>query len=314
MAGEPGNRVAVRLPNWVGDVVMALPALQALHAAGFRLACFGRRWAPELLAGCPWETWPLPAKTLAAARAVKGTGARRGVLLPNSFRSALVFRLAGLRSVGLTGNGRSLLLSWPLRRRPGLHEAESFYRVADSALDAWGSRAARPGMADRIFLPLTPDARQEADGALARAGTGQPFVVLCPMATGTVKGRPKSWPHWPAFGHELARRGWPTVACPGPGEQERCRETLPGAACLPGLGLGAYAAVLSRAAAVVANDSGPMHVAAAVGAPTLGVFGVSDPGRTRPWGGAFVGSEAGWPTVEAVFQTLDRLLPADSRP
>ncbi len=314
MAGKPGTCVAVRLPNWVGDVVMSLPALQALHQAGYRLACFGRRWAPELLAGCPWETRALPAELLPAVRAVKETGARRGVLLPNSFSSALVFRLGGVRSVGLTGNGRSFLLSRRLRRAPGLHEAEIFLLVAGSALEAWGDSAARPGMADRISLPLTPAARQEAAGALARAGVEQPFVGLCPMATGTVAGRPKSWPRWAEFGLELAHRGCRTVVCPGPGEEERCRDLLPGAACLPGLGLGAYAAVLSRAAAVVANDSGPMHVAAAAGAPTLGVFGVSDPARTRPWGGAFVGTAAGWPTVETVFQALDRLLPDSSRP
>jgi heptosyltransferase-2 len=107
----------------------------------------------------------------------------------------------------------------------------------------------------------------------------------------------------------LIEQGETVVACPGPGEAAACAAALPGARLLDGLGLGAYAAVMSLSRRVVANDSGPMHLAAAVGAPVLGIFGVSDPGRTRPWGrsGAIVGNRNAWPTVQAVWESLGRL-------
>jgi heptosyltransferase-2 len=105
------------------------------------------------------------------------------------------------------------------------------------------------------------------------------------------------------------------VACPGPGEEGACAAALPGARLLPGLGLGAYAGVMALSRRVVANDTGPLHLAAAVGAPVLGIFGVSDPARTRPWGEACatVGDWHGWPTVQTVREALGRLpLPAQA--
>ena len=68
------------------------------------------------------------------------------------------------------------------------------------------------------------------------------------------------------------------------------------------LGLGAYAAVCADARVTVANDSGPMHLAAAVDAPVLGVFGPGDPRRTRPWGprAHWLGGDGAWPSAKAV--------------
>ncbi len=134
-----------------------------------------------------------------------------------------------------------------------------------------------------------------------------PFLALCPLAQGSVRGKPKIWPHWRALCTALRDRGHRLAACPGPGETAACRDLAPGVTLLEGLGLGAYAAVLARARVAVANDSGPMHLADAVGTPTLGLFGVTDPARTRPWGGRFLGSAAGWPPLDAVLAAVDGL-------
>ena len=70
-----------------------------------------------------------------------------------------------------------------------------------------------------------------------------------------------------------------------------------------------YAAVMALAKGVLANDSGPMHLAAAVGGTVLGIYGVSDPQRYRPWGGATIGSADAWPepnhVVERLLQAID---------
>lgn len=319
--------LAVRLPNWVGDVVMALPSLGRLHDAGFRLACFGRGWASDLLAGCPWTVEALPRGTLAAARCLRASGARRGVLFPNSLGSALSMRLAGIRAAGYAGEGRTPLLGLRLRRPPGLHEAEVFFVLAAAAVEAWekgeptafarsdsgktrplaDARGSELGIGERIVLPLAERHHREAGAALAAAGVTGPFAVVCPLARGSVKGRAKVWPFWREFCGALAARGVRLAACPGPGETAACRELAPEAALLEGLGLGAYAAVLARARFAVANDSGPMHLADAAGTPTLGLFGVTDPARTRPWGGRHLGSAAGWPSLDEVLAAFDSL-------
>jgi heptosyltransferase-2 len=81
------------------------------------------------------------------------------------------------------------------------------------------------------------------------------------------------------------------------------------------LGLGAYAAVMSEARLVVANDSGPLHLAAAVCAPVLGLFGATDPARTGPRGRSteILGDLGCWPSLQAVFETVTRRLSENVR-
>lgn len=307
-------RVIVRLPNWVGDVCMALPALHLLAHLGLEVIAVGRPWAVDLLAGQPWRTVALPRPMVAQVRVLSALGASRGVLLTNSFGSACAMRLAGIEAVGLARDGRSWLLGTAVPPYPGLHEVESFWRLAWLTVAADGGwpvvgRRRWPRPPQR--LELTPSAahRAQAEAALTRHGVTGRFVCVAPLAVGTIQGRSKVWPGFPELSARLRTRDIAVVACPGPGEEAATAAALPGACLLPGLGLGAYAAVCIHAAAVVANDSGPMHLAAAVDAPVLGIFGVSDPGRTAPWGlrTRVLGSAAGWPevvTVESVLVSL----------
>jgi heptosyltransferase-2 len=302
--------LALRLPNWVGDVCMALPALSLLQQQGLPLALFGRRWAVDLLAGLGCTVQPLPKGIWAAAGAVRASGAARGMLCTNSFGSALQWRLAGVPACGHRADGRSLLLGKGLARPGPLHEVAAFHRLAVTTAEWCGKTAACP-VPDRLHLPLTQAHRTAAEAALASAGVSGPFHVVAPLATGLIGGKPKVWPSFPLFTRMLVSAGATVVACPGPGEEELTQRTAPGAILLPGLGLGAYAAVCAQARAVIANDSGPMHLAAAVGVPVVGVFGLTDPGRTRPWSplGVAVGSRNGWPQVKDVWDALLELAP-----
>lgn len=290
-AAEP---IAVRLPNWVGDACMALPALARLRRAGYRLHCFGRGWAADLLAAEPDAVARLPGGLLADARAIRAAGASRGVLFPNSFGSALRMRLAGVGAVG-HGGLRSILLGRGIARVAGSHEVEAFWRVAG------GLCPHADGPPPALGLRLHERHSAQAAAALAGAGITGRYAVLAPLAVGTINGQSKQWPGFPLLSRLLSDR-LRLVACPGPGEEAATARAVPGAALLNGLGLGAYAAVMAGSSLVVANDSGPMHLAAAAGAPVIGVFGVSDPGRTRPWGvrTRTVGDARAWPPVDAV--------------
>lgn len=292
--------IAVRLPNWLGDACMALPALARLRAAGFTLACFGRGWAADLLAGEPDTVVKLPGGLRADIATLRASGAARGVIFPNSFGSALRMRLAGIRAAG-HGGWRWPLMGRSVSRRARCHEVEAFWRVAG----AWcADGLAQPP--PELGLRLADRHREGAAAALRTAGVGAGYMVLAPLAVGRIHGMSKQWPGFPMLARMLAEQGVAVVACPGPGEEDATRAALPGAIVLNGLGVGTYAAVMAGARMVVANDSGPMHLAAAVGAPVLGVFGVSDPGRTRPWSprARTLGHAHAWPPAHVVAATI----------
>ena len=299
-------KLVVRLPNWVGDVCMALPALRALAERGVQLELVGKGWSGDLLAGHGWPCRKLPAGVRPAAAVIRELGIERGLLLTNSFGSALQFRWAGVRAVGYRQELRTILLGRGVPRVRGRHEVQAFWRLAQEVAVWLALPPLPPEPPPELGLTLTPQHEQAAKHALQRAGVHAPFVLLCPLAAGTINGRSKVWPGFPQLARLLAARGLPLVACPGPGEDAACAEALPGAVLLPGLGLGTYAAIARRALITVANDSGPMHLAAAVGAPVVGVFGVADPARTHPWSaqGRTIGDANGWPSADEVLGRL----------
>jgi ADP-heptose:LPS heptosyltransferase len=303
-ASAPRSAIAqpliVRLRNWVGDVTLALPMLQRLADAGFAPVLVGKGWARDLLAGTGWPVHGLPKTTserVALLRRLRDEARAadprfraaplHALCLPDSFSSALEFRLAGLRALGV-------------------HELAVYWRLGDALL---GAPAPLPAAVN-----LRPTAAQQREAATLRAAHGLPerVIVICPFAGGTWNQQDKTWPGFADFvATRLPTLGLPVVVCPGPGEEDRiAREHFAGARLLPGVNLGVYAALLSRAAAMLSNDTGPAHMAAAVGTPLVSVMGPSDPTLWRPWGPdsrvRVLGGHGRWPDADAVFEAVQR--------
>jgi heptosyltransferase-2 len=222
----------------------------------------------------------LVADSLAIARG----GFAQAWLLPNSFRSALVPFLAAVPDrVGYATDGRTALLT---RSLPPPPRTEHQLRDYDPLLE---SRGIEPDT-DPPMLALPAPARERAETALSRAGlaTAAGLVVLAP---GAAFSWTKRWPpdRFGRLGSELSARGFSAAIATGPGETGLANAVSEAAGVrLPTLGVDLdsveLAAVLARARVVVANDSGPMHLAAAVGTPVVAIFGPTDPGRTGPRG------------------------------
>ncbi len=336
--------IIVRLPNWIGDVVMALPALQRLDALGWRPVLVGKGWAGALLSGHPWVVHRYPSSARERVRALrriaKDAGARRDaaapidcLLLTNSFSSAFEARLAGLHALGHAGDARSWLLARAVAPAQDAHEIDRFDALARQvgaapivdgaaptssvrahAVDTTGSAAAPPMPAPHPTLGVHPAlvvseaGRHEAGRLLDTARVGERFACIVPFATGTLDGVAKAWPGFDAFVRWLSER-LPVVVLPGPGEEATARERFPRAVSLPGVGLDAYAGVLARAAVVVANDTGPGHIAAAVGAPLLSVLGPTDARRHAARGARVrLLQAAPWPSLDDVASATLRLI------
>ncbi len=310
MPARDATPIIVRLPNWVGDVIMALPALALLERAGFDLHLFGRGWVQDLLSGTPYRCYTLPKNFQAARQALAQCPAKKAVLFTNSFSSALQARASGKEVIGYRGDGRRFLLNQSSQKPAHAHETGVFYQLSALAIRRWGAQtehvkhlASQP-VPNRLQLPIAPE-HQRSIWSKAPRIKGHTYWVICPFAVGTTKeGQPKIWPHWIELCKYLTAQNHSIIICPGPNEVQAAEPFEPYADILHNFTLAEYAQVLKGAHQVIANDSGPMHIAAAVNAPVLGIFGVSDPRRTHPWGGQYIGSATGWPTLAEVIDQL----------
>ena len=285
---------------------MTLPALDAL-AGRYALTLVGKPWAKDLFAAYSWPVVALSGSRFEHIRTLRSI--RRpgnvGLLLTNSFGTAREFRLAGIPAVGYARDGRSWLLRKAVSVVNSDHMVEYYHRLVGAFISQ------RPAIPRDLHLRVDHAARQRARELLTEHNV-ENYVVLCPVATGFHRGRVKAWDGFAQLSRSLSSDGLQVVAMPGPNETETVRAALPGALVLPESDLATFAAVLAGARLVVANDSGPGHLAAAVGARLVSVFGVTEPEKTRPWStrASLVGSKDGWPSYEDVRSAIDAALRA----
>jgi len=288
--GRNGLKRLVIGPNWLGDAVMALPFLRALRAhdpQGTLVVLARRSTAPVFaMSGLADEVWTTTGRDAVgfAQDVLRGRRARADEIwvLPHSFRSALLaFGMGGNRRLGYATDGRAILLTDAV---PPPDPTGHQLRDEDRLLAAGGA-AADEGP-PRLAVPRALS--DEADREIASWQLGPRPVFLAP---GAAFGPTKLWPaeRFALLADALLDRGEKAALVIGPDEVElgrliarRARHRIPilGAE----LDTGKLAALLSRAKLLIGNDSGPAHLAAAVGTPVVVFFGPTDPGRTAPRG------------------------------
>jgi len=282
--------ILVLTPNWLGDAVMALPAVAALrrHHEAATLVVAARPSTAALFRMVPGVdgvitlgagSWRADAEALARARA------DAALLLPNSFRSAWTVRRAGIAERwGFAADFRSPLLTKAVGRPRGRMHQSEYYLALVSALGM-----TRTGEPPRIVVP--DEARRRAAELLARHGVGGDATVVG-MAPGAAYGSAKQWP--PERYGRLARllherRGIVSVLVGSRADRATGDRIAPGPHVVDLIGqtdLPVLAGVMARSSAFVSNDSGAMHMAAAVGLPVTAVFGATDERATAPLGPA----------------------------
>ncbi len=307
-----------RIRNFIGDVVLLIPALERLQRAGYELHLVGKPWATSLLEAYGWPVTRYPKgfserrATLKRAteplRALDPGFASRinAITFATSFSSALDMRAAGLSPFGFAVEGRSILLTKSAPIVYGEHALESYWRLTSHFLN---DQAPPPAA---VELQISAAADLAALSALKAAGVKRGYIVLVPFAGGTFEKLDKKWPHFAALASALTSTGRDIVMAPGPDELDAARTICPGARLLPKLELGPYAAVLRDAALTISNDTGPGHMAASVGGTLLSVLG---PTKIEQWGPrgpqvTVVQRYPDWPSVGMVAERASSLLAA----
>ena len=292
--GTP-RRLLVRLPNWVGDVVMAAPTLLAIHRRhpGVTIVASAKPALLSLAALLPGVGGTIPAGADDGPRALRDSSRRlraegfdAALVLPRGIRPLLAPWMASIPvRVGFGGGGRGTFLTHPARGwkpwRRG-HRRDWFGLLA---------RAFDAEVDGPLALELPPVVLEGADRLLRALGRrrARPLVVLEP---GAAYGPAKCWPaeRFGRLAAHLLRQGSDVLTVGTAAARDLEEEVAAGAGegLLRGVSrtpdLPALAGLLARADLLVSNDTGPMHLAAALGTPTLALFGATDPGVSGPAG------------------------------
>ncbi len=289
------RRIVIRVNNWIGDVVMISPAVRAIreHFREARIAILAKRWVLDTLRGDPFYDDLIEYDDAGAHRGLAGrlrlaSSLRRqrfdlAILFQKAFDAAALAFLSGARfRIGYATDARSWLLTHALEPPPSdTHHVEVFLGIAralgctiDNALPSFH---------------LNATDRAEAESLLNRAGISglRPLVTFHPGASK----EPRAWhpDRFAALGRRLSERHGARVILLGSYGERGLLERIAGgipreAVFLPAtdLRIKVAAAIVERCHLFVGNDSGPMHMAAALGVPTVAIFGPGTPRRTAP--------------------------------
>jgi heptosyltransferase-2 len=300
------QRILVVQPSWVGDAVMATPTLRALRRLypSAHISYLLRRYVKDLYTGMPWVDQLITYRT-DKTKGRTGKGAfdlaarlRAGrfdlaVLLPNSFKTALVCKMAHIPQIlGYERDGRGFLLTD--RLLPSKHQGKF---VPSPIIHSYMALARYLGSTDRdlhMELFVTDGDRRAGEAVLARCGLDpaldrpaasgrSPLIVLNP---GAQYGAAKLWKaeHFAALADRFTSElGATVLLSASPKERaivEAIRSHMRGPSVdlsSAGMTLGSLKDLVRRCDLMVTNDTGPRHVAAAFGVPVVTVFGPTHP-------------------------------------
>jgi len=296
---DPPVTLLVRATNWLGDAVMTTPALAGVRESfpDARIVLLARPLVAELFRHHPdvdeVMVYERPGRHEGALGRLRLAGELRrrrfdgALLLQNAFDAALIAFLGRIpERAGYPTDGRRLLLSLPVpltREILERHEVEYYLCLLD------GLGIPRPVPAS-LKLAVVEEEKEAMARRLASLGIepGTPIVVINPGAT---YGSAKRWypDRFAAVADALSAEWGAKVVVVGSTAEAPLADEIEAATLTPPVNLAGKTAVremmalLSLSSFLLTNDSGPMHIGAALGVPLVAIFGPTDWRRTSPW-------------------------------
>lgn len=289
------DRLLIRMPNWLGDVVMATSAIEALHRTG--------KYSLHVLIRSPWDELfrsdPRVSEVIvcedrggglwSTASALKGRSFGAVVDFTHSPRSRLLWGLAGIKQIYREKSGPNATGPRPGPNSASVDAAHQVRRYVSVIEDLISSPAAMV-WPPSVFAPSDPDKGPAGEAACPseRPPVGGGEILIFPSAA---YGPAKQWStdHYRRLVTQLSDRGFPvrllgTQADRGPMDQILQGLDRAGVSATAGLPIRDLLQVILHARAVISCDSGAAHLAAALHRPVVVLFFSTDPARTSPIG------------------------------
>jgi ADP-heptose:LPS heptosyltransferase len=293
------DRVLVISLQGVGNLIMATPVIEGLARAG-RDVCVAvsTRAAADLVAASPWVSATTSLDAAAPYVTRGGRAAGLGLRLrkerfavsvttyPNGRPAAILALAAGARvRVGFAERpAKGVAYTMRLAPVTGLHDVEQNLRLLDAL------EVQRPGVV-APWVPLSDGDRAFADGFISTAWPDAGRVVAALHPGGAATGLFRRWPreNFEELAGRLGRDLGLGVVLVGDASERTALESIARAAggavaVAAGQPLSRVAAVIAKCSVFVGNDSGPLHIAAALGVPVVGIYGPTNEVRTAPYG------------------------------
>ena len=274
------GKTIVYLPNWLGDMVMAVPFLNSLRASlNDELWGIGKTNAIHIYNGLNIFDRFVPfdikggISLLDKVTIIKDLDFERGIALPHSFRSALLLYLAQIKErIGYPRNKRGFMLTHPV---PGDSDLEPTVEHYLKIIDFMGCKRST----NTPVLCVAQDEERRFDENNMQVN--KPYVAFI---VGAQYGPSKCWPtgHFSKLADMIANAyGMKVYILPGMGEENLANEIYDGVSSkefveIRSMGIRELKVCLSNASVVVSNDTGPRHISAALGVPTIVLLGPMD--------------------------------------
>ena len=306
------NRIVVRAPNWVGDVVISVPALRQLRRVfpDSHITVVTRAGSADIFVDADFlddTLIPDGSGWRSAAKDISEWRQRRfdlALLFQNAFYSAALAFLARVPiRIGYRADRRGILLTHAVPLPTWKNDRHEIYYYLNLVREV--ERLADYPPAQKIdadfALCVSEQRKREAFEILRGVGIrdGLPLVLLCP---GSINSRAKRWPteRYAALADLFSESGSQVALIGSSAEAEISRQVLTETRHRPVVLTGRTTvaeatAIISIADILITNDTGPAHIGSAVGTPTLVIFGPTNPATTRPFA----------PTAEIIRQPPD---------
>jgi heptosyltransferase-2 len=291
------KRILIRSTNWVGDAVITTPAIRAVRKnfPEAKISLFAKPWVAPIFYNNPYIDNILSYDDAGKHKGLSGIPRLSkelrkekfdlAILLQNAFEAALIAVLAGIPNrLGYNTDARNLLLTHCIRLTPALkrvHQIDYYLGILEGASLKSDSR--------QLTLVVTDEERKHAEKILAKHGiTGKDRLIG--INPGAVFGSAKRWfpERYAALSVKLQKYSGAKIAIfGGPGEKALGQHIseLMGNRCVNFCGktsLREAVALIERCQLFITNDSGLMHVAAALDTPQIAIFGSTDHVTTSP--------------------------------